>query len=78
MRLKIAMNSIYRTLYGELKKKRMTYADLAKIVNCAESSIKNKMNGKTKFSINEAIIIRNEVAPEMAIDELFAVEDTLT
>ena len=69
------MNSIYRTLYGELKKKRMTYADLAKLIGCAESSVKNKMNGKTKFSINDAIIIRNKVSPEMSIDELFAVEN---
>lgn len=70
------MRSIYRNLYGELKKKRMSYADLARIMDCSESSVKNKMTGKTDFSINECFLIRNEVAPEMTIDELFEREKT--
>lgn len=65
----------YRILYGKLKEKRMTYADLSGIIGCSESSVKNKMNGKTEFSINEASKIRDSVAPGMTIDELFAVEE---
>ena len=46
--------------------------DMAKALNISEKSVSNKMNGKSKFTLEEAAQIRNVFFPDIGIEFLFA------
>ena len=64
---------MYKILVGELAKKKITNRALAKTLDIHENTVANKLcNGS--FSVDEAIVIRDEYFEEQKIEELFATE----
>lgn len=48
--------------------------DIAKALNISEKSVSNKMNGKSKFTLEEAAQIRDAFFPDIGIEFLFSKE----
>lgn len=66
---------MYRELLGEMVKKGITRKFLAKQLGITPKTLFNKINGITDFSWNEVKKIRDIVAPNMKIEELFKKEE---
>lgn len=65
---------MYRVLIGKMAEHGILQKDLAALIGVTEKSLSQKINGKSKFALDQAMIIRDKVAPEMSIDELFFVK----
>lgn len=65
----------YLNLKGEMAKKNITNESIAQLLGVHRNSIYNKINGESKFSIDEAIAIRSAFFPDYDIDELFKAEE---
>lgn len=66
---------MYRELLGEMFKKGLNKNDLAKEIGVAEKTLRNKLKGKTDFTWSEVKKIRDIVAPNYTIEELFEKDD---
>lgn len=64
------MSTIFPNLLIELKKKRISQKELAKHIGITESSMQNKLHGKTQFSLKEMRAIQT-VFNEYSLDYLF-------
>ena len=64
----------YKTLIGELAKKKITKSILAKLLSIHVNSVTNKLNGNSSFTVEEAILIWKTYFPEWSIDDLFKKE----
>lgn len=62
---------LFRVLRGEMVKANLTIVQLAGEIGISEKSLRNKMNGTTEFTWSEILKIRNIVAPNMPLEELF-------
>jgi transcriptional regulator with XRE-family HTH domain len=65
---------MFSNLRAELARKGLTTTDIADILGISKKSARNKLYGRSSFSIEEAFKLRDEVAPGMALDELFKKE----
>jgi hypothetical protein len=65
------MSKKFMNLRAEMARVNITGRDIAKVLNIAESSAYNKLNGSTEFTLREIVVIRNAYFPTMTIDELF-------
>lgn len=61
-----------RNLEIALKQKNISNEAVAKLLNIHRNSLRNKLNGKTDFSISEAFKIKRDLLPEFDMDFLFA------
>lgn len=61
----------YLTLISELAKRGIQKTEVAKLLGIHWNSVMNKMNGKTAFSVDEAIKIHDAYFPDWKIEELF-------
>lgn len=61
-----------RNLEMALKQKNISNEAVAKLLNIHRNSLRNKLNGKTDFSISEAFKIKRDLLPEFDMDFLFA------
>ncbi len=61
-------------MYSELKAKMViegvTVEDIAKLLNLHRNTVRAKIEGKSKFYIDELKKIRDEFFPEMTLDQL--------
>lgn len=62
---------MFPNLIVELRRKKYSQRGLAKYIGISESSMKNKMNGKTQFTLAEMRAIQS-VIKTCSIDWLFA------
>ena len=62
---------MYQYLINEIKKSNIKISKLAIRIGMTEKTLRNKLNGKTEFSWPEVLQIRNIVAPEVTLEELF-------
>jgi DNA-binding XRE family transcriptional regulator len=62
---------MYSNLQGEITKANIKIAKLAIRIGVTEKTLRNKLNGKTEFSWPEVLQIRNIVAPQATLEELF-------
>ena len=53
----------YMNLKGEMAKKNITNESIANLLGIHRNSVYNKINGESKFSIDEALAIRNAFFP---------------
>lgn len=58
-------------LKGELAKKDITIEALSKLLGIHRNSVKNKLNGDTAFTIDEAFKIQKEYFPNLSLEYLF-------
>ena len=62
---------LYSYLRGEMIRNNLTIKNLSAQIGISEKSLRNKLNGDTDFTWNEAKVIHKIVSPEITIDELF-------
>lgn len=51
--------SVFPNLEAELKRNGITYSKLAELLNVPVPSISSRMHGKTKFTLDEILLIIN-------------------
>lgn len=66
------MRTLYPNLVGEIAKRGVKKSEIAKCIGTSYKSLGNKLSGKTKFSLPEAMQIKDKFFPEFTLDELFA------
>ena len=64
-----------KNLQAEMARYGVNTADIGAILGKSESTIRDKLVGKIRFSIEEAICVRDNLFPSMRIEYLFAGED---
>ncbi len=52
---------MYKNLLSELNKHKISYSQVATLINITEKEFTDKVNGKGKFRLNEALKIRELV-----------------
>ena len=62
---------MFANLAKELKNKGITYRAVAGLIGCSEKTIQNKMNGVTDFTLNEVLLINENMFPEYELKYLF-------
>ena len=68
---------MYRELLGEIVKRGLSKKELAKEIGITEKTLFNKLNGKSDFTWSEIKKIRNIVAPNISLEELFKTTDNI-
>lgn len=63
---------MYRNLEAELKRKQIRRIDLASELGLALSTVSEKMQGKSEFSLGTAVAIKRMLGVDMPIEVLFA------
>lgn len=58
-------------LKAEMIRHRIYGKDIASFLNVREATISSKLNGKSDFSVNEAMAIQGEFFPNYSIEYLF-------
>lgn len=48
---------MYKNLKHELLYHGIRYADIAEVLNCSYNTVINKVNGRTAFTVDEAILL---------------------
>jgi len=66
----------YSTLIGEIAKAHINYTDIASILGVTRDTLRNKLKGKSEFTIKEAFEIKAVFFPAIPLEELFAREKT--
>lgn len=66
---------MYRFLRAEMVKSNIPVYKLAQEIGVAEKTLRNKLNGDTDFTWQEALKVRRIVNPEMELEELFQTEE---
>lgn len=62
---------MFPNLKAELQRKNISLVSVAKLINCTEKTLQNKMNGKTDFRLNEVLAINEQLLPEFELKYLF-------
>ena len=68
---------MYRTLRAEMVRANLSVKQLAMKISITERSLRNKINGITEFSWTEVKHIRDIVAPNMTLEELFKKDESV-
>ena len=63
---------MYANLVSEMAKKSITKRNVADVLNVHENTLKNKLDGKSKFNVEEGFVIRQHFFPDLSIEYLFA------
>lgn len=61
----------YPNLDAEMARVGVTQKDIAKLLEKRTATISDKMNGKSKFDIDEAHLIKKTFFPNLLLDYLF-------
>lgn len=64
-----------KNLKHALETKHITYIQVSKALNCRPATVSDKINGKTKFSFDEAFKIQEVFLPEYDLKYLFDPDD---
>lgn len=68
---------MFRNLEAELARSGLTKRDVALKLGCTPSTLSLKLNGKAPLSLLEAAKIKQIIGVDMALEELFAMDDLL-
>ena len=61
-----------KNLSPEMARFGVSNADIQTLLACSDKTVRNKLNGSTAFSVEEAMKIRDAFFPGMRIKYLFA------
>jgi hypothetical protein len=67
---------VYPILRANLKALGLTYRDVGALIGKHESTVGLMMTGRLSFRLDDAMTIRDFVAPGMTLDELFSSQST--
>lgn len=62
----------YSNLVGEIAKRKIKKYTIAQALKLHNNSFRNKLYGKTSFSVDEAIQIQEKFFPDLEIKYLFS------
>ena len=62
-------------LRGELAKRRVSIEDIANLLGVDRNTVANKLNGKSAFSIDQAMKIQEAFFPDLELRWLFQRDD---
>ena len=65
---------MYPNLRAELARKDLSIPQLAELTEIKTTTLYDKYNGRSAFSLDEAVLIRDSLGLEMSIDDLFRKE----
>ena len=65
---------MYPNLRAELARKGIGIPQLAELTNIKTTTLYDKYNGRSAFSLDEAMLIRDSLGLDMSIEELFRKE----
>lgn len=68
---------MFRNLEAELARSGLNKRDVALKLGCTPSTLSLKLNGKAPLSLLEAAKIKQIIGVDMALEELFAMDDLL-
>ena len=60
-----------QNLMAEMTRSNVRVSDIQSLLGCTEKTVRNKLNGKTEFSVNEAMLIRDTYFPGLRVEYLF-------
>lgn len=61
-------------LKAEMARNGVMNTDIQKLLGCTERTVTNKITGRTCFTVQEAIVIRDTFFPDLSIKYLFKAE----
>ncbi len=62
-------------LKAEMQRYGISISDIASLLGCADKTVRNKLNGKTSFSVPEAFKIKKQFFPDLTVEYLFFADD---
>lgn len=65
----------YLNLKGEMAKRNISLEAIAQLLDIHRNSAANKVNGRTRFTVDEALLIRDTFFSDLSTDYLFQTED---
>ena len=65
---------LFPNLRAELARKGMSIPQLADLTGIKTTTLYDKFNGRSAFTLDEAVLIRDALGLDMSIDELFRKE----
>lgn len=65
----------YLNLKGEMAKRNVTIESIAELLGIHRNSVANKVNGRSRFSIDEAFSVQKAFFPDLEAQYLFATEE---
>lgn len=65
-----------KNLMAEMARYGITIADIQRVLECSERTVRNKLNNERDFTVPEALKIRRVFFPNMTLEYLFATEPT--
>lgn len=65
---------MHRNLKAEMVRRNKTINQLALEIGVSEKTLRNKINGDTDFTLQEAQTIRRILEADLSLDELFEIE----
>lgn len=63
---------MYKRVYAEMALHGWTKKDLAKRINMSYSTFLDKMSGRTSFTFDECIMIKQVLESDLPLDDLFS------
>lgn len=63
-------------LISELAIKKITKKKLSDETGISQRALYDKMNGRTEFTLDEMLIIRDTFFPDLTLDYLFEIEES--
>ncbi len=62
---------MFPNLRAEIARQNLSVAGLAKLIGMKQSTMSDKYHGRSNFSLDDAIKIKEALGLEMSIEELF-------
>ena len=62
---------MYPNLRAEMARYRITGAEIAELLGILPSTVSSKINGKTDFTLSEAVKIKEFLHTSLTLEELF-------
>jgi len=63
---------MYPNLEAEIARKGIHKKEIAKVWDCREATVYDKLNGKYRITLDEALSLRDEFFPGMRVEYLFS------
>ena len=65
------MNAFYPVLVGEIARRGIKKTTIAESIGICDKALRNKLSGKTSFSLPEAQKIKDHFFPDISLERLF-------
>ncbi len=67
---------MYKNLNAEMTRYSITAADIAAVLHKTDRSVRDKLAGRSDFTLSEVMTIRKSFFPKLALEYLFATTES--